>query len=592
MADAGFPSLGVSAASLVAWKDELVAQGHLSPSMTTSDVCESVVKPATLGRNLSFAETLAAPAVAPATHFVSHAWKYAFVDLVAAIEIFALTEGGEYPYFWLDLLVVDQHNAPSRPHTWWSTTFVSAIRAIGKVVLVFSPLLDPIPLSRAWCLWELYASIQAEASVALAMPTEQWTLYRVQLRENRHAVLQSVEHLDARRAEAFNPDDKAAIFAAIEAMPLGFDGLNDRVRQLIAGILLVGVARHACQDGDLHGIVDVLALSPNVDLMTSTFTPLGIAADMNSPLVGDFLLGRGADVNAPMVGGDTPLHVACRAGNVDMVRLLLLADADVTRRNTAGRTALDEAIDVVASQPTPAASCEPTSSLGQAKRLQLEAAVNASANALLSLTKNDVNELKSFSRPPRVCAVVMQCVVLILGLAPNPAPTLDYWEIAKRKLFSNPHFAHELVGFDFVCVLEGECAVIAEVLALANDPMLDPTTAKNVSVAMWACSLWVRAYLVAHELRNDADAGAVAAHAEAIASDVASAGNVANDHVRRCNECIAVLQEHMRTQESSRPAVEATPVVPRSLKEPLVTQVAIEAITEASTTAVMSEPVT
>ncbi|KDO28144.1 hypothetical protein SPRG_06191 [Saprolegnia parasitica CBS 223.65] len=560
----GFPSLGVSAASLVAWKDELMAQGRLSPSMTTSDVCESVVKPATFGLNMSFAETMAAPAIAPATHFVSHAWKYAFVDLVAAIEIFALAEGGEYPYFWLDLLVVDQHNAPSRPHTWWSTTFVSAIGAIGKVVLVFSPLLDPIPLSRAWCLWELYASIQAEASVALAMPTEQWTQYRVQLRENRHAVLQSVEHLDARRAEAYNPDDKAAIFAAIEAMPTGFDGLNDRVRQLVAGILLVGAARHACQDGDLHGIADVLALSPNVDLMTSTFTPLGIAADMNSPLVGDFLIGRGADVNAPMVGGDTPLHVACRAGNVDMVRLLLLADADVTRCNAAGRTALEEAIDATASShPTAmAALYDATSSLGQAKRSQLQAAVDVAAKALSSLTKNDVTELKSFNRPPQVCAVVMQCVVLILGLAPPSTPTGDYWEIAKRKLFSNPHFVKELLGFDFVNELEGtDAEVIPEVLALTNDPLLDPTTAKNVSVTMWACSLWVRAYLVAHELRHDVDASAVAAHAAANASDAASADDMANDHVRRCKECIELkgkMPKDRTDENESRKASLAT----------------------------------
>ncbi|OQS02266.1 hypothetical protein THRCLA_21462 [Thraustotheca clavata] len=47
-------------------------------------------------------------------------WKYNFVDLVAAIEIHVLTQNDTNVsmYFWVDLSVVDQNNAPHRPYSW------------------------------------------------------------------------------------------------------------------------------------------------------------------------------------------------------------------------------------------------------------------------------------------------------------------------------------------------------------------------------------------------------------------------------------------------------------------------------------------
>ncbi|OQS00615.1 hypothetical protein ACHHYP_03243 [Achlya hypogyna] len=549
MADAPFPSLGVSCAFLVAWKDDMIAQGRISATATTTEVCDTIVKPATLGLNQSYAETVGAPGVGTATHFVSHAWKYCFVDLVAAIEIYALSvPDAKNLFFWVDLMVVDQHNAPSRPHTWWSTTFVSAIRDMGKVVMVFSPLLDPVPLTRAWCLWEIFSAITAGAEITLAMPTEQWTLYRVNLREDYHGVLDMLVTIDGRRAEAFNPDDRAAIFSAVEATTGGFDALNGHVRKLIAGILLVGVARHSCQDGNLNRLQDILRLEPDLDTVSTFMTPLGVAADMNSPLIADFLLGRGARVDARMGWGHTALHVAARAGHADLVRLLLLSGANATLRNDAGRTPREEAAHVscipAVPEPVPAAA----SGLLEQKFEQLQAAVDAAHNALRALLKHEALELKAFARPPAVCATVMKCLVLILGLAPAPRPSDDsgYWEIGKRKLLSNPNFVDILLTTDFATMLVSAEPGIADVLELAADPALDPTNVECVNRAMWACCLWVRAYILAHSLRQDADASAVAAHAPAVAADAQTAQTAQGDHARGCLEPVP-LEESRKT---------------------------------------------
>ncbi|KAH9118822.1 hypothetical protein AeMF1_008098, partial [Aphanomyces euteiches] len=337
-----FPSLGLSHTWLVAWKDDMLAKGRISPASTTTDVCEAIVKPETIECNCSYAQKhINGPTqgIGKATHFVSHAWKYSFCDLISAIEIFALSlppDEAKSVFFWVDLFVVDQHHAPSRPHSWWSSTFVDVIRSFGKVVLVFQPLLDPIPLTRAWCLWEIFTAIQTGASISLAMPTEQWTNYRVSLRQDYHAVIDSLQRVDARNAEAWNPRDKEEIFHAIE-VSVGFEELNRRVRQLVAGILLVGVTRHACLDNNLQRITDILALEPDINTVSTFLTPLGVASDMNSPLVVDFLLARGADINARMAWGHTPLHIACRAGHADVVRLLLLGGANQDLVNEAGR---------------------------------------------------------------------------------------------------------------------------------------------------------------------------------------------------------------------------------------------------------------
>ncbi|RHY69886.1 hypothetical protein DYB34_005651 [Aphanomyces astaci] len=563
-----FPSLGVSCAFIVAWKDSQVASGRFTSSATTCDVCEAVVKPDTLGKNCSFAEAVQKTAehgsIGQATHFVSHAWKYNFCDLVAAIEIYFLSlpsqESKDNVFFWVDLFVVDQHNAPARPHSWWSTTFVDAIRTFGKVVLVFQPFLDPIPLTRAWCLWEIFAAIQSGATIDLAMPTEQWTTYRVSLREDYRAVIDNLQALDARKAEAFNPNDRAEIFHAIE-QGVGFDGLNDHVRQLVAGILLVGVTRHSCQDNNLQRLTDMLDLSPNINTVSTFLTPLGVASDMNSPLVVDFLLARGADVNATMSWGHSALHVACRAGNTDIVRLLLLAGASTTLCNAAGRTALEEAKYMASNPSSGAASTTtpPTDSTGVQRAAAEETqcpeallqAMEAAQNALNSLTKSNISELKSLSKPPENCVLVMKCVLLILGI-PGPSDTTslkEWWEVGKRKLLSNPNILEALnVGCDFPAIVVSPAttrAAIPQVLDLLADPALDPPLIRNISQAIWSFCLWARCYLIAHQLRaQQTDMTAIKTSVE---GDLKEAKALQAEHIEMCLKCAEIVRLHVKT---------------------------------------------
>lgn len=558
-----FPKLGVDVRYLIAWHQDLLKSDAISLDATTTDVCEQIVKPLTLDTNLSFAElTLqrksegTAMVFGVATHFISHAWKYKFCDLVAALEIAfnALPKEEQAvgkTYFWVDLFAVDQHHACFRPHHWWATTFVEAIRSFGKVILVFQPFLDPIPLQRAWCLWEIFSAIKTKAVIELAMPTEQWTEFRLKLCADHISVLNVVSGVDARKADAFNPLDKAAIFEAIE-LEVGFDNLNQFVRNKIAGILLCGAARESSKDGNYQRVVDILDAGADIDTVATHLTPLGAAADMNClPLV-TVLLGRGANVNCAMGWGHTPLHLACRGGHATICKALLVGGADVTAVNAFGRTPLQEIENVLKSKKNDTISTITNSLVSNAHdatqttvndatndatndgsiaignksiiddNLQeqldlLNAAIEGALSALNQLKKSDVDEGKAMMKPPASLAAAVMCTCLLSGITPNEkSPTRDqYWNTAKRKLFSNSSFLvmmkdrmNQLVDLSN-CSNEDnsgmqqslDTAVLSEAIAITEEEAFHSEALKRCSNFAWALGIWCRAVIFGLQLR-------------------------------------------------------------------------------------------
>ena len=107
--------------------------------------------------------------IQPATWFVSHAWKYKFLDLVKALEAFFADKGGVV-IIWLDLFSTSQHSTFSKPPEWWQQTFVTAIGRMGQMVMVMTPWDNPICLTRAWCLIELYACRSSGSHFGVAFP--------------------------------------------------------------------------------------------------------------------------------------------------------------------------------------------------------------------------------------------------------------------------------------------------------------------------------------------------------------------------------------------------------------------------------------
>ncbi len=75
------------------------------------------------------------------------------------------------PYFWFDIFTVNQFEAISYPQDFWTTTFKEQVRDIGHTLLILHPWDAPIPLTRCWCVWEMYCTLDTKAEMVIRQPT-------------------------------------------------------------------------------------------------------------------------------------------------------------------------------------------------------------------------------------------------------------------------------------------------------------------------------------------------------------------------------------------------------------------------------------
>ena len=273
-----FPQFGLSLTALQAFRDEFP---EISEDATTSDVCHTIIKAMTvpqgwthistvedLGRKwyshryerrwsttgaagsaqqpsqdhappgtCSYVDILRAdPATAiwcaPATAFLSHAWLYKFLNVVAALEAFeaAQPEGSPPIFWWFDCFCIDEHATQTLPREWWSTTFQSAIKSIGRTVMMLSPWEQPVTLTRAWCLWELYSTVSVGASFCVCLGATEQASFEALFGKGGSGwrkIFATFASIDVSKAEAGDPQDLNMILGAAEAVEGGLSGLND-----------------------------------------------------------------------------------------------------------------------------------------------------------------------------------------------------------------------------------------------------------------------------------------------------------------------------------------------------------------------------
>jgi hypothetical protein len=120
------------------------------------------------------ADMATASLVGPPTVFLSHAWLYKFTDVVGAVEGFSkerMEAGDPEPFYWFDCFSIDQHASQNFPRDWWGSTFKETIQAIGHTVMILSPWASPFPLTRAWCLWELFCTVEGGKQFDVCLPS-------------------------------------------------------------------------------------------------------------------------------------------------------------------------------------------------------------------------------------------------------------------------------------------------------------------------------------------------------------------------------------------------------------------------------------
>lgn len=92
-----------------------------------------------------------------------------------------------------------------------------------------SPWSDPLPLQRAWCLFEMYSTMVTEAHMHVMIPGSQLVPFAEAIAADSQSVIGALATIDAARAKSFKPSDREMIFKVIEA-EIGFDKLNHSVK--------------------------------------------------------------------------------------------------------------------------------------------------------------------------------------------------------------------------------------------------------------------------------------------------------------------------------------------------------------------------
>jgi hypothetical protein len=77
----------------------------------------------------------------------------------------------------------------------------------------------PIPLTRAWCLWEIYCALELEqqgkAQLIVRLPANQRAAFLVGAKDDYSNAIAALSAVDAEKAQAFNPQDRENILGAV-----------------------------------------------------------------------------------------------------------------------------------------------------------------------------------------------------------------------------------------------------------------------------------------------------------------------------------------------------------------------------------------
>ncbi|KAF0693447.1 Aste57867_15600 [Aphanomyces stellatus] len=130
--------------------------------LTTREVCWKYVVPYTAAMELSQVDHVrdhdsnGRTYVKPAAWFVSHAWDYAFLDVVDALDTFlseCQVEDLDRVAVWFCVFNNNQHEFSygSHPFEYWFGRFHDALTSIANVVMVFSPWNHPTTHAHVVC---------------------------------------------------------------------------------------------------------------------------------------------------------------------------------------------------------------------------------------------------------------------------------------------------------------------------------------------------------------------------------------------------------------------------------------------------------
>eukprot|EP00746_Dinoflagellata_sp_MGD_P145028 gnl/MRDRNA2_/MRDRNA2_77702_c0_seq2.p1 gnl/MRDRNA2_/MRDRNA2_77702_c0~~gnl/MRDRNA2_/MRDRNA2_77702_c0_seq2.p1 ORF type:complete len:2303 (+),score=541.45 gnl/MRDRNA2_/MRDRNA2_77702_c0_seq2:266-6910(+) len=127
-------------------------------------------------------------------------------------------------------------------------------------------------------------------------------------------------------------------------------------------------------------------------------------------------------------------------------------------------------------------------------------ALNSAIDALKSLKKNDITEVKNLKTPPEGVINVSKALCWMFDVkpkkvnAPDGRTKLDdYWDPAKKYVWGDSKLMDKLMNYDKDNI---PVEIIEKIQPLEDDPNFEPEVIKKASVAAFGLCKWVRAMIV------------------------------------------------------------------------------------------------
>jgi tetratricopeptide (TPR) repeat protein len=224
-----FPRIGIKLSYFPTFFDFCGGKDQLT-NLTTSEVCQKFVIPITSSSKVSFTEYLFrekrdSKNIGIAKVFISHAWKYNFLEVYESMKNHFQKEPDII--VWFDLFTNSQHGTQDRKFEWWCNTFMSAVKEFGRTVMILAPWNDPITFTRAWCLFEIYSTLATKSRFEIALsPIQQDEFLKAIFSDGAEDTVKYIlSTVDTKRSDSFLPKDKEQIFEAVQKT-VGFGTVN------------------------------------------------------------------------------------------------------------------------------------------------------------------------------------------------------------------------------------------------------------------------------------------------------------------------------------------------------------------------------
>eukprot|EP00038_Savillea_parva_P006120 m.161761 g.161761 ORF g.161761 m.161761 type:complete len:2425 (-) comp12114_c0_seq1:110-7384(-) len=249
---------------------------------TIRDAVDFVVKPTT--RNIvcprdgemgsSYVDSLDhVDDVGTAIALLSYTWSYKVVDVVQALSRWSASHGidARQAYIWICSLCLNQHRiVKALSPEELASEFGPRVVAIGQLLPMLDPWQQPIYMTRAWCLFELYTAIQKQIKITIILTAAQEALFlNAMATEGYSAMDEALAMIRSEEATATREADLIAIRGYVKSVPGGFERLNFKIKHHLQEWCASNGAVRSANRLDHRGLVNATSRLNSIETSVS-----------------------------------------------------------------------------------------------------------------------------------------------------------------------------------------------------------------------------------------------------------------------------------------------------------------------------------